>query len=452
MHPGNVRTALFNALLAWHHGGRFLVRVEDTDAGRSDRAAEESLLEGLRWLGLDWDEGPGRAVPAGGVRQSERGGVYADWYRRLLDGGHAYPCFCSAETLERTRRAQRAAGQPPRYPGTCAGIDPAEAARRVAAGEPAVLRLRVPAQRRIAFSDLVRGDQAVEADGLGDFVIRRADGTPSFLFCNAVDDALMGVTDVLRGEDHLANTPRQLLVLEALGLTPPRYGHLPLILGDDGAPLSKRNGSRSLEALRADGFLPAAVTNYLFRLGHSSRDDTLLDIAGMARVFDTARLGHAPARFDPVQLGHWQDEAVTVTPAQTLAAWLDADTPVPAAQREAFIELVRPNVRFPEEVREWAGRLFGVMPVGDVTVLREAGPDFFETAAAVYAEAGPDWRAFTAALRERTGRGGRRLFMPLRVALTGRGDGPALAEAARLMGPERVDGRLRAAARDAAGT
>ncbi len=451
MHPGNVRTALFNALLAWHHGGRFLVRIEDTDAGRSDRDAERALLDGLRWLGLDWDEGPDCAEPRGGARQSERGEVYADWYRRLLDAGHAYPCFCSAETLERNRQAQRAAGRPPRYPGTCAGIDPAEAARRVAAGESAVLRLRVPAQRRIAFTDLVRGEQAVDAAELGDFVIQRADGTPAFLFCNAVDDALMGVTHVLRGDDHLANTPRQLLVLEALGLTPPRYGHLPLILGDDGAPLSKRNGSRSLEALREDGFLPAALTNYLYRLGHSSRDDTLMDVAGMARVFDIARLGHAPARFDPVQLGHWQDEAVAAAPVRTLAAWLDADAPVPAAQREAFVELVRPNVRFPGEVREWAERLFGAVPEGDAAVLHEAGAAFFETAAGVYDEAGPDWRAFTTALRERTGRGGRRLFMPLRVALTGRGDGPALAEAARLMGPERVARRLRAAAGRAAG-
>ncbi|WP_440997070.1 glutamate--tRNA ligase [Arhodomonas sp. SL1] len=450
MHLGNVRAALFSALLAWQCGGRFLLRFEDSDAARSSTAAERSLLEGLRWLGLRWDEGPGQERPEGGARQSERGGVYDALYRRLREGGHAYPCFCSEATLERNRRAQRAAGRAPRYPGTCAGIDPAEAQRRLAAGEPASLRFRVAPARELAFADMVRGEQRFLTDDIGDFVIRRADGTPAFLFCNAVDDALMGVSHVLRGEDHVANTPRQLLLLEALGLEAPYYGHLPLILGDDGAPLSKRNGSRSLVELEEAGYLPTAILNYLFRLGHHTTSEELLSLSGMTEAFSVERLSRAPARFDAGQLAHWQRQAVARVDVGVLEAWLAGDDRVPADARMAFLELVRPNVSFPEDVQEWAGRLFGEPFVESPQVLREAGPEFFDAATAALDAVGSDWPALTAALRERTGCKGKALFLPLRVALTGVTSGPALGEALALMGSGRARQRLEAAARVAA--
>ena len=273
MHLGNARTALFNFLLAKATGGRFVLRVEDTDVERGDDSFLATQLDDLRWLGLDWDAGPGREDARGPYRQSARGELYDAHYARLVESGVAYPCYCSPAELEVSRRTQLAAGRPPRYEGTCRDLDEAGRARHAAAGRRPSLRFRVPVGQRVAFDDLVRGRQEFATDDIGDFVIRRADGVPVFFFCNALDDALMAITHVLRGEDHVANTPRQLLLLEALGLPAPAYGHLPLLLGADGAPLSKRRGSASVGDLRDAGYLPEAVSNYLLRLGHAGAPD-----------------------------------------------------------------------------------------------------------------------------------------------------------------------------------
>jgi len=452
MHLGNARTALFNALLARAGCGRFLLRVEDTDRDRSEAVFESSLLEDLRWLGLVWDPAPGHA--AGFYRQSERAALYAELFARLLEQGDAYPCFCTGMDLDRARREQLAAGRPPRYPGTCRHLAPETVAERLGRGEPASLRFRVPAGETLRFDDLVRGPQSFASDDLGDFVIRRSDGTAAFLFSNGVDDALMGVTHVLRGEDHLSNTPRQLLVRRALGLTHPLYGHLPLIVGQDGAPLSKRHGSLSMRELRAEGYLPGAVINYLARLGHHLPDETLLDLAGLDQAIGLTALGHAPARFDVDQLRHWQRAAIDAGTDEALWEWMGASVRalVPDGAATGFIAAIRPNVVLPEDARYWATILFrDPLPMHPDAegMLREAGPEFFRAAAAEWSAGEPE--GFTARLRQATGRKGRSLFHPLRIALTGEADGPELGRLIPLLGTARVAERLRQARLLAAG-
>ena len=450
LHVGNARTALFAWLLARGRGGRFLLRIEDTDAARTEPGAEAAILEDLRWLGLDWDEGPDVGGPHGPYRQSERAALHAGLLARLEAAGHLYPCFCTPETLEAARAAQRARGEPPRYPGTCARLAPGEARRRLARGEPAALRFRVPAGRRVAFDDLVRGPQAIESDALGDFVVRRADGRPAFLFASAVDDAHMGVTHVLRGEDHLANTPRQLLLLEALGLDAPRYGHLPLVVDAAGRPLSKRTGAAALAGLRAEGFLPLAVANLLARLGHRYPDGALLALDALAAGFDPAAVARAPARLDPAQLERWQRLALDALEEGGFAAWAAEAAPLPEdkTRREAFLALVRPNVLRRRDVAAWAAILLEGRFEYDGrarAALAEAGAGWLERAAAAAAAAG-DGGAVPEAVAAETGARGRKLFHPLRAALTGRTDGPALRDVAAFLGGAECAARLRRAA------
>jgi nondiscriminating glutamyl-tRNA synthetase len=423
LHLGNARTALFSALLAAHEGGRFMLRAEDTDAARSKEEHFEGLLEDLRWLGLRWDEGPDVGGPHGPYRQRERAGIYADYCERLERSGQAYPCFCTAEELAAERAAALRAGRAPRYSGRCAGLTRDQAARRLADGESASLRFRVPAGRALAYTDIVRGEQQASTDTLGDFVIRRSDGTTPFFFANALDDALMQVTHVLRGEDHLANTPRQLLLLEALELEAPRYGHLPLVVDEAGKPLSKRNASVGLAELRAQGWLPLAIANYLFRLGHASERGELLDWPDMAREFDTGHLGRASAHYDEAQLAHWQHLAIAGLDAEAAAAWSGVDF----APREAFWTLVRENVSRQADVSGWQAALGPEPPLdaAATATLASADQELWRVVAELSDE--DDFSLVTSVLRERTGLGGRRLFKPLRAALTGRHDGPELA-------------------------
>jgi nondiscriminating glutamyl-tRNA synthetase len=431
MHLGNARTALFSYLLARNRGGRFVLRVEDTDAERGSEAHLASQLEDLRWLGLDWDGGPDIEDALGPYRQSERGALYETHYARLAAAGSTYPCYCSPTELEVSRRTQLAAGLPPRYPGTCRGLGAADHERLQAAGRRPTLRFRVPTGRRVVFDDLVRGPQEFSTDDIGDFVVRRADGVPIFFFCNALDDSLMGVSHVLRGEDHLTNTPRQLLLLEALGLARPAYGHLPMLLGADGAPLSKRRGSASVSDLREAGFLPGAVTNYLLRLGHAGAPDDWVDPAEQPAAFALDKVGRAPAHFDEVQLHHWQREAVKRLEPQALEDWLAPVLPagLDPQQRRLLGATVSHNVIFPADALPWVDVLFGELPpaAGQLEdVIRQAGPGFFAAALDALAVTGKDLKALARELKARTGRKGAALYMPLRVALTGRHDGPEL--------------------------
>ena len=432
LHPGNARTALFSFLLARSRGGRFILRVEDTDRERGSDDFIASQLADLEWLGIDWDAGPDRDDGRGPYRQSERGALYAGLFERLEREGHAYPCYCTPTELEVARRTQLAAGEPPRYPGTCRGLDAAARASRVAAGRSAALRFAIPGPETVRFDDLVRGPQAVEAATIGDFLVRRADGGAVFFFCNAVDDALMGVTQVLRGDDHLSNTPRQLLLLRALGLGAPRYGHLPLLLDASGAPQSKRRGSVTVGELRERGYLAAAVGNHLLRLGHHGAPDEWVDPREFPRHFNSDRLGRAPAHFDEVQLDHWQREAVRRLDAETAARWLAAEFPADwSDERRASVSaLLQGNVLLPRDARDWLSVLGGTLPPlapDAASAITQAGPEFFDAALASFEETGSDLRSLAERLKSRTGRKGAALYMPLRFALTGRHDGPELA-------------------------
>ena len=449
LHLGNVRTALFNALLARRWGGHFLLRIEDTDRERSRPEYVAALLEDLRWLGLDWQEGPEVGGPHSPYAQSERTVIYAEYYQRLAALEQAYPCFCTPTELALSRKAQLAAGRPPRYAGTCARLSEGERQTRRERGSRPTLRFRVPVGRMVEFVDRVRGLQRFASDDIGDFVIRRADDSPQFFFANAVDDALMGVTHVLRGEDHLTNTPRQLLVLEALGLPTPEYGHLALLVGTDGGPLSKREGDLSLRELRAAGYLPEALLNYLARLGHTYEGDTWMEVEALAAGFALERLGRAPACYDGGHLLHWQAEAVRHATPERLWDWMGSVVRqrVPPVSHDEFVRAVWPNIRFPADAAFWAERLFGVeLPVSPEAraVILQAGPEFFAQALAAYAEHGAAYQPLLEDLKRRTGAKGKSLFMPLRAALTGETHGPELARILALSPPETVRRRLQA--------
>ena len=450
IHVGNARTALFSALLAARDGGTFILRIEDTDAARSDRAFEDALREDLAWLGLVWQEGPDVGGPKGPYRQSERGESYSRHLDKLAEKQRVYPCFCTGTELEMARKAQLAAGQPPRYPGTCARLGTDEIEARIAKGLKPALRFRVPEAGETVFDDMVRGRQAFAHRDIGDFIIRRADGSPAFFFSNALDDALMGVTHVLRGEDHLANTPRQLLLLQALDLPAPRYGHLPLIVGQGGAPLSKREGGGSLKELRDEGILPEALINYMARLGHTYANHILMDLAALAKDFDLARIGHSPAHFDHQQLEHWQSEAVRQANDLHLWLWLSRPYPwleqlVPATERVDFVEAVRGNLSRPKDGADWARIIYDRLPApaGDTdAVLKAAGPGFFQAALDVLRAKAPEFKPYAQAVGAASSLSGKSLFKPLRAAITGRLDGPEMERLWRLMPVRVVEERL----------
>ena len=447
LHLGNARTALFNELLARHAGGRFILRIEDTDSERSLAAHTGALMADLRWLGLEWDAGPDREDALGPYRQSERRALYAGYFAQLERRAAVYPCFCTPLELELARRAQLAAGKPPRYAGTCRDLSPEERARRSSQGLTATLRFRVPAGVRVEWPDLVHGPQSFATDDIGDFVVRRADGSAAFFFSNAVDDASMGVTLALRGEDHLTNTPRQLLILEALGLRAPAYGHVALLIGADGAPLSKRHGATSVREYRERGYQPLALANHLYRLGHSGALHGLLTLEEMARGFDPGHLGRAPARFDEQQLLVWQKDAVHHLTPEAARGWLTGVLPPALDERAAtaFVSAILPNLVLPQDALPWVDVVFGGPPPleeGGEAVVRDAGAGYFAAAAAAAAASGNDLAAIAGAARAASGREGRQLYMPLRLALTGRAHGPELAPLLKAMPPGKARERL----------
>ena len=442
VHLGNARTALFNDLLARRHGGRMVLRIEDTDAARTQETFVTALIDDLSWLGLRWQEGPDVGGPHAPYRQSQRHAIYQRYFEQLESRQLVYPCYCTSLELELSRRAQQAAGRPPRYAGTCRSLSAEARQAKVDQGIRPTLRFRVPAGKRLEFEDLVRGHQSFLSDDIGDFIIRREDGTAAFFYSNAVDDATMGVTHVMRGDDHLSNTPRQRLLLAALHLPPPEYGHVSLLLGADGSPLSKRHGAVSVRELRQAGYSNLALCNQLFRLGHSTPDNRVLTLDAMAEAFDLAHLQRSPAHFELTQLRHWQSEWVRGLSAGEARGWLGPILPagLTIEQTDAFIAAVLPNVVLPEDARLWRQIIFGEALAFEDSALqaaREAGPAFFSAAADAVRE-----RADLAALRTATGRKGAAFFMPLRAALTGRLHGPELAPLLAVMPGERVRERL----------
>jgi glutamyl-tRNA synthetase len=447
LHVGNARTALFNLLLARSAGGRFLLRVEDTDLERSVDEYRERQLADLRWLGLEWDAGPDREDGRGPYRQRLRAELYLGFFAQLERAGRVYPCFCSALELDIARRSQLAAGRPPRYLGTCRELSAAQQAAKRAQGIAPALRFRVPSGRRVEFVDFVHGPESFLSDDIGDFIVRRADGAAAFAFSNAVDDACMGVTHVLRGDDHLTNTPRQLMILEALELPAPQYGHVALLVGADGAPLSKRHGATSVREYRERGYTAGALANHLFRLGHSSGEHGFLSLEQMAQHFDVRHLGRAPAHFEEQQLRVWQKEAVQRMSFEEARAWLAQVLPqdIEPERVRAFLAAALPNIVLPADAQLWVDVVFGPAPALDAEaerVVREAGREFFAAAARAAATDGNELSAIVAAVRAATARKGAALYQPLRLALTGRTHGPELAPLLKAMSPESVRERL----------
>ncbi|HIQ49530.1 MAG TPA: glutamate--tRNA ligase [Aquifex aeolicus] len=295
LHLGNARTAIFSYLFARHTGGDFVLRIEDTDRERSRKEYEDMLIEDLKWLGIEWDEF---------YRQSERFNIYKEYVDKLLAEGHAYPCFCSPEELEKEKEEAKKKGIPYRYSGKCRNLYPEKIEKLKNEGKPFTIRFKVPENKVIVFEDLIKGSIAINTDDFGDFIIVRSDGTPTYNFVVVVDDALMGITHVVRGEDHIPNTPKQILIYEALGFPVPKFVHLPVILGEDRSKLSKRHGAVSVRAYREEGYMPEALFNYLCLLGWSPPEEgrEIFSKEELIEIFDLKDVNNSPAVFNREKL------------------------------------------------------------------------------------------------------------------------------------------------------
>jgi nondiscriminating glutamyl-tRNA synthetase len=450
LHLGNARTALFNWLTARGRGGTFVLRIEDTDRERSTAESEASILDDLRWLGLDWDEGVAAGGDAAPYRQSEAGDIYRAAIGDLLARGVAYPCFCSREELDAERAEQTTAGHGRiGYSGRCRTIAPADADRRIADGASHVWRLRFPADdKTVAFDDLVRGRVSFQVSTLGgDMILVRADGTPTYQFAVVVDDHRMGITHVLRGEDHLTNTPKQMLLFEAFGWTAPRYGHMAMILGPDRSKLSKRHGSVNVRQFRDEGVLPEALFNALALLGWSPGDDReVFRREELIAAFSLDRLVPSAGVFDIAKL-HWLNgqhiRALTpATFATTALAWLTehhADA-VAAVDRQALAALL-PLLQEKIETLSQLLPLLSPLRAGlaernadvEAVLAMETVPALLDTVDGALADVpapGPERDAWFSTLmakaKEQPGAKGRLLFQPLRLILTGTPHGPDL--------------------------
>lgn len=447
LHLGNARAALFSALFAKKNHGAFILRVEDTDAARSEERFVDMLAEDLQWLTIHWQEGIGVDGNYGPYRQSLRQTIYDEYFNLLQQKKLVYPCFCSDQELLLARKLQLSRGQAPRYAGTCHKLSQAEIEKRLQEGQKPSWRFIVPPNITIEFEDLVKGLQSFKSDDIGDFIIRRADGTAPFLFCNAIDDALMKVSHVIRGEDHVANTPRQILLFQALALPAPQYAHLSLIVGDDGAPLSKRHGSYSLNDLRSRGFLSIAIINYLARLGHACDNQALLPFEKLAEHFHIDKLSKSPARFDLSQLMYWQKIAVQALDVPAAIHWLGEETlsQVPQKVLPLFVEIIKSNIEFPQDALEWSKIFFHENATIDEemqSIIHEAGEQFFVEAEQAVDKYGIELPAILNDMKKTLSVSGKKLFMPLRVALTGKLHGPELADIAKLLGPEKMKHRF----------
>jgi nondiscriminating glutamyl-tRNA synthetase len=461
LHVGNVRTALFNWLLARGQNGSFILRIEDTDIERSTAESDATILEDLRWLGLDWDEGPEVGGPVGPYRSSERLGKYQARARVLIDEGRAYYCFCTPEQLEAERHRALAENLPAKYSGRCAALDPGEARRRVQSGEPAAVRFRTPPDRTVVFHDLVRGEIRFHTDVIGDQVLLRSDGYPAYNFAVVVDDGLMGITHVVRGEDHISNTPRQLLIYEALAMPPPEFGHVAMVLGPDHTRLSKRHGAVSVDEFREKGYLPEALLNYLALLSWSpggsgrtgqtdaSATQEIVPLEEMAKRFSLRDVGHSASVFDEEKLAwvnrHYLKEAnperlaLLATPYLVRAGYLT--TPAGSEARTYVTSLVPIFNTSVDRLDQVPMRLTQLFEFSADSALADPGiraeaeaPDTQRVIVALADELQEsarlvDRHAFRSAadrVKQRTGQKGRALFHPIRLALTGAADGPEL--------------------------
>jgi glutamyl-tRNA synthetase len=477
LHVGNIRTALFDWAFARHTAGTFVLRIEDTDRSRVLPAYIESALETLRWLGLDWGEGPGVGGPYGPYLQSERLGLYADWVAKFLESGHAYYCYCTPEELAERRAAARAGGGPSGYDGHCRTLTPEQAAAYQAEGRRPVVRLRMP-EGVTRFTDLIKGEITIDNVNVPDFVLARADGSPLYPLAVAVDDVLMKITHIVRGDDLLSSTPRQLAVYRAMGVPEsefPLFAHLPFVLGLEGQKLGKRYGAASISYYRDEGFLPEALDNYLALLGWSpgdNREEFTLD--EMAAEFDLARVNKNPARFDVRKLEAINgdkiraldpaDFVVRILPFLHRARLIGS----PPSDREAgLVAAAAPLIQGRiSKLTDAVPMLSFLLTDDDAFVVdkadaaRSLGPDAVSALVAARDalaglttwNAGAIQDALRAALVDGLGLKPKNAFGgAVRVAVTGRRVGPPLFESIELLGRERTLDRLGKAAEAAQG-
>jgi glutamyl-tRNA synthetase len=469
LHIGGARTALFNWAYARGRGGQFLLRIEDTDRERSKPEHEVAIIEGFRWLGIGWDEGPDVGGPYGPYRQTERIARHMEVARELIAKGAAYRCFATNAELDALRAEQEARKETPRYDGRYRTLDPREAERRAAAGEPYTIRFRVPAGETV-FEDRIRGTVRFAHADVDDWVMVRADGAPTYNFVCVCDDADMRITHVIRGEEHLVNTPKQILLFQALGLPAPSYAHLPLMLGTDGKKMSKRTGDTALVAYRDQGHPPEAVVNFLCLQGWSlDGEHEVFGLDELVRHFDVDDVSKGGSIFDIEKLTWLSGEYLRKEPlARTLersVPFLEraglataADVAAAHAWWLLAIECIRERVRTYAEVPTKLAFLFAPDAHLPFDPKAEAGTRKNPDAARILVElagwladvAESDWRreGLGGALKDwctRTGHKPGAVFQPLRTALTGEGGGPELADVLVLLGRARAVARVRAA-------
>lgn len=463
LHIGGARSALFNWLLARKFGGTMVVRIEDTDLERSSRESEENILAALNWLGIDWDEGIKKGGANGPYRQTERLHTYTEAAEKLLSQGQAYYCYCTEEELEAERQACLAKGEDPRYLGKCRNLTEEDRARLEAEGRKKVIRFRVPDNENVVVEDLVRGNVVFESNGIGDYVIVKSDGIPTYNFAVVLDDALMGITHVVRGEEHLSNTPRQLLLYNALGLTPPEFAHVSLILGKDRTKMSKRHGATSIEAYKSQGYLPEALINFLVLLGWSpEEEEEIFSLEELVQRFSLDRVAKNPAVFDIDKLNWLNGQYIRKTPLERItdmavpflkdAGYIQEEiTPdtyewlklivLSVQEKLAYVAEITDNVGiyFNDQIQMESDEAAEVLKDEDVPRVMAAFKDKINEMAEITPE---NTKALLKSLTKDLKLGGKKVYMPLRVALTGQTHGPELYYIIPILGRDRILVRL----------
>ena len=461
LHVGNARTALFNWLFARHHGGRLVLRIEDTDESRSLVSYQVSLVDDLKWLGLDWDEGPEKDGAYGPYKQSERLDIYTEHLKKLVGADLVYPCYCTEEELEEERQSLILSKRMPRYMGKCRNLSVRERDALVAKGRKPSWRFKVP-QTTVAFNDLVRGLIRFESESIGDFIIVRSNGIPAYNFAVVIDDHLMAITHVIRGEDHLSNTALQIMLYRAFGFEPPVFAHHCLILGKDHAKLSKRHGSVSVGEFRMKGYLPEALVNYLALLGSSFAEAReVISPAEMVEAFSLERASKSGAVFDEEKL-RWlnaiyirnltvDDLSNRLWPFLRRAGYQPEK--LDPSWMKQIIETVRDELTALADIGEHIAIFFDGrhrMTSEAAQILDSAGAKKVVLAFGEYLESavGSPIEMYAAAIRharEKSGLKGRDLFMPVRAALTGKVKGPELERVFAVIGKESAVKRLKQA-------
>lgn len=464
LHIGNARTALFNYLFARSKGGKFIIRIEDTDKKRNIEGGEESQLHYLKWLGIDWDESIDKEGEYGPYRQSERNDIYETYYKELLEKGHAYKCYCTEEELEAEREAQSAKGETPAYSGKCRNLTPEERAALEAEGRKPSIRFLVPKGKVFTFNDMVKGEVSFESDGIGDYVIVKKDGTPTYNFAVAVDDHLMKISHVLRGDDHISNTPKQLMVYEALGWKAPKFGHMTLIVNESRKKLSKRDETiiQFIEQYEELGYLPEALFNFIALLGWSpAGEEEIFSKEEFINIFDENRLSKSPALFDKQKLT-WmnnqymkkldQDRLVAISAPHLVKAGKISENWQQENEQwvRSLIALYQEKMSFGAEIVELSELFFTEEMIVDdearEVLAEEQVPEvlssFLQEIENMAEFKADEIKAAMKAVQKSTGHKGKKLFMPIRSATTGQTHGPDLPQAIELLGKEKVKSRL----------